>query len=377
MKFDELKKYMWIFVLAVLIIAVYKTFDNIGIIFVAIGKFLSLFTPVVVAFGIAFLMSPMCQRAENFYGGRKTKFLKKHKRGMGVLTGYLIVIAVIAAVFWLVVPQLVTNIKEFVVQVPTLVGKAVNYINSFGFVTIRRSEILKSLTFEKLFYNFDFSNVNQYAASVAGVSGRLFKMLLSVIISIYILTDKDSFKRIAVRISHLYINERTRGFISKYFKMACDFVYKYVYCQFIDAAIVFVLAFIALLILGSKYALVLAFMVGLFNVIPYFGAAIAVACTVLVTIVTSTFANGIIALVVLVVLQQVDANLIQPRLVRQVLSVKPFWVLCAILVGGDLFGFVGILLAVPFVAFLKVVVSDFLSWQEQNKLQRQSEKSQL
>ncbi len=367
MKFEELKKYMWVFVLAVLIIAVYKTFDSIGVIFGVIVSILSVFSPVVVAFCIAFLLFPMCRWMETVYQKVKIPFVKKYRRGLGVLSVFAILIFIIALIMWLLIPRLAVNIKEFVLNIPYLARRAIEYVNGFGFVNIDAKEFIENFSITKWINNFDFSNVNKYVESVAGASGTVIDLVLSVIISIYILIDRDALLTNAKRVLRLLIKENHRKVMSRYLKMACNFVYKYVYCQLIDATVVFILAFVILMILDVKYALVLAFILGILNLVPYFGAFIAITSAVLITIATSSFAKGLIVLASLVVLQQVDANLIQPRLVRHVLSVKPFWVLCGVLVGGDLFGILGIILAVPVMAFFKAIITEYLEYTERKQ----------
>ncbi len=367
MKFEELKKYMWVFVLAVLIIAVYKTFDSIGVIFTAVLNVLSVFSPVAVAFCIAFLLFPMCRWMETVYQKVKIPFIKDHRRGIAVLSIFAIIIFLIALVMWLLIPRLAVNIKEFVLNVPQLVRKAIKYVNGFGFVNINAKDFIENFSITKWINDFDFSNVNKYLQSVRGASGTVIDLALSVIISIYILIDRDALLFNAKRVCRLFIKQNHRNSLVRYLKMASNFIYKYVYCQLIDATVVFILAFIILMILNVKYAIVLAFILGILNLVPYFGAFIAIASAVLITIVTASFGKGIIVLIALVLLQQVDANIIQPRLVRHVLSVKPFWVLCGVLVGGDVFGILGIVLAVPVIAFFKALITEFLEYQENKK----------
>lgn len=367
MRFAELKKYMWVFVLAVLIIAVYKTFDSIGIIFTAFLNVLSVFSPVVVAFCIAFLLFPMCRWMETIFEKAKIPFVKKHRRSIAVLSVFTIIICLIALAMWLLIPRLAVNIKEFVLNIPQLIRQAIKYLNSFGFVSINSKDFINSFSITKWLNDFDFSNVNKYVQSVKGASGTIVDVALSVIISIYILIDRDALLSSAKRVFRLFIKQNHRNTLARYLKMASNFIYKYVYCQLIDAMVVFILAFIVLMILDVKYAIVLAFMLGILNLVPYFGAFIAMASAVLITIVTASFGKGIIVLVALIILQQVDANIIQPRLVRHVLSVKPFWVLCGVLVGGDVFGIIGILLAVPTMAFFKAIITEFLEYQENKR----------
>lgn len=367
MKFDELKKYMGFFIVAVLLIAVYKTFDSIGLIFSALGDFVSVFRPIIMAFAIAFLLFPLCKKVEVLYEKCKIKFIRKHRRGLSVLSVVFLLILTLGLIIWIILPKLIVNVKELIAQLPELLKSLIIYINSFGIIELDYKEIFQSFSLDKLFMEFDFNNVNKYAQSVAGASGTVIDFFISVIISIYALIDRDSLMKNAKRIVRITIKDAPRSRLAHYLKMACNFVYRYLSCQLIDGVVVFALAFIVLLILDVKYGVVFSVMLGLFNLVPYFGAFIAIASTVLVTLVSSGFTKALIVLVALVVLQQVDANIIQPRLVRHVMEVKPFWVLCAILVGSALFGMIGILLAVPFIAFSKTLINEYLDYREKKQ----------
>ena len=102
-------------------------------------------------------------------------------------------------------------------------------------------------------------------------------------------------------------------------------------------------------------------MVGSFNLIPYFGAIIAVFISALITLVTSGFMNALILVAVLIVLQQLDANIIQPRLVANSLSIKPLYVILGVILGGGLFGIIGMFLGVPMVALGKNIIDDIIT----------------
>ena len=107
-----------------------------------------------------------------------------------------------------------------------------------------------------------------------------------------------------------------------------------------------------------KYAPLLALMLGSFNLIPYFGAITATVLSALITVFTKSFASGVAVAVVLTILQQVDANIIQPRLLSDSLNIKPVCVIFAIILGGGLFGVIGIIFAVPSFALIKIICTD-------------------
>ena len=101
-------------------------------------------------------------------------------------------------------------------------------------------------------------------------------------------------------------------------------------------------------------------MIGAFNLIPYFGAIVAVFISALITLVTSGFMNAIVLVVVLIIVQQLDANLIQPRLVASSLAIKPLLVIFGVIIGGGLFGVLGMFIGVPAVALISNIVTDLV-----------------
>ena len=115
-------------------------------------------------------------------------------------------------------------------------------------------------------------------------------------------------------------------------------------------------------IMGIKYAPLLGFFIGLFNMIPYIGAIIAVVISALVTLITGGLSQAIWMLVVVIILQQIDANIINPRIVGQSLKISPLLVLVAVTVGGAYFGILGMFLAVPIIAVLKILVEDYINY---------------
>ena len=141
-----------------------------------------------------------------------------------------------------------------------------------------------------------------------------------------------------------------------------------------DAIIVGILVTIAMSIMGIKYAPLLGFFIGLFNIIPYVGAIIAVSVSALITLITGGLTQAIWMLIVVVILQQIDANIINPKIVGQSLEVSPLLVLLAVTVGGAYFGMLGIFLAVPVAAIIKIITEDYVNYKLAKKqLQKNKE----
>lgn len=154
--------------------------------------------------------------------------------------------------------------------------------------------------------------------------------------------------------------DKTYKNIDKYFNHSNEIFFKFIASQFLDAVVVGILVTIAMSIMKIKFAPLLGFMIGLFNMIPYFGAIIAVAIAALITLITGGFAQTVWMLIVVIILQQIDANIINPKIVGKSLKISPLLVIFAVTVGGAYFGVLGMFLAVPVIAVIKIVVEDYI-----------------
>ena len=130
--------------------------------------------------------------------------------------------------------------------------------------------------------------------------------------------------------------------------------------QLLDSFIVAILLFIAFSILGIKYAIVLALVIGLMNLIPYFGAIIGITSAGIVTLITMGLPSALILVAVSIIIQQLDANIINPKLLSSAVNLSPILVIISVTIGGAYFGPIGMFLSVPVCAILKVIVMDYL-----------------
>lgn len=126
-------------------------------------------------------------------------------------------------------------------------------------------------------------------------------------------------------------------------------------------------------ILGVKYAILLGFMIGLFNLIPYLGAIIAVVIAGLITLLTGGLYQAIWMLVIVIILQQIDANIINPKIIGNSLQISPILIIFSVTLIGSYFGIMGMFLAVPIVAVIKLMINDFIKYKENTKQEETSE----
>ena len=142
--------------------------------------------------------------------------------------------------------------------------------------------------------------------------------------------------------------------------MYLEYFFKFLSSQVLDGIVVGVLTSIAMSILGVKYAVLLGFFIGLFNLIPYFGAIFAVAISAVITLVTGGIAQAIWMVIIVTILQQIDANIINPKITGDSLKISPLLVIFAVTVGGAYFGVLGMFLAVPIATVIKIILEDYI-----------------
>ena len=129
--------------------------------------------------------------------------------------------------------------------------------------------------------------------------------------------------------------------------------------------------------MGVRYAPLLGFMIGLFNMIPYFGAIIAVIIAAIITLITGGLSQAIWMVIVVTILQQIDANIINPKIVGDSLKISPLLVILAVTVGGAYFGVLGMFLGVPVIAVLKILINDYIDYKNKAKLNKEIENKEI
>jgi len=220
----------------------------------------------------------------------------------------------------------------------------------------------------KQYFNLDM--IIQYAIGAVNAVTSIFDIFVAVIVSVYILSERDEILGFLKKFACAIFKDRTYKNIDKYFNNSNEIFFKFIASQFLDAIVVGILVTIAMTIMGIKYAPLLGFFIGLFNMIPYVGAIIAVAISAVITLITGGLTQAIWMLIVVIILQQIDANIINPKIVGQSLKVSPLLVIFAITVGGAYFGMLGMFLAVPVSAVVRILVEDYVDFKLAEKIKK-------
>lgn len=366
-------KWLYWFTLIVAIVIVYKVLDNFTDIGGWLNELMKVIKPFLMALLLAYLLYIPCRKIEGLY--RKNKILRKKARGLSVATTYILAILIIALLVKTLVPMLSKSILELAGNLPGYYESAIKYIEELPEDNILKNDIvqeaitkLQEIDITKL---LDLDNLTMYIEKVIGIANGIFSTFVTIVVSIYILLERGEILKFIKRLNNSLFNEKNCRRINRYFEKGNEIFFKYISGQVLDAIVVGIIMSIALSIMNVRYALLLGFLIGLFNLIPYFGAIIAVIVTSLITIFTGGFMQAIWVAIILIVLQQIDANIINPKILKDALKISKILIIFSITIGGAYFGVLGMFLGVPVIAVIKMMIYDYIETNEKNYEQKE------
>ena len=331
-------------------------FDHVWAFF---SKVISLATPFFFGFGLAYLLGPLMHKFEWLFGRFVFKNGKHRKltRALSIVLAMAILLSVVCLIFVFMVPELVTSIQS-----------AVNYITNYLRNNAAQLEQLLSrvngyfaedifvFEGEQLLFAWEsivttlLGNVNGLVGNIFVISSAIFGTLLDLLVGIitafYILMDKE---RIAAQIKKMGYSLIARDRFEEmiFWTRRANRIFKgFIIGKIIDSAIIGVLCYLGMLIFKMEYALLISIVIGVTNVIPFFGPFIGWGPCALLLLMVNPISAFWFSLFILV-LQQLDGNVIGPFILGDYVGVSALSIMIAIVIGGGLFGFVGMLVSVP------------------------------
>lgn len=361
-------KWMYLFLLAVAIILVYKFLDNFTAIGNAIGKFVGVISPFLAGALMAYLLYIPASRIEKKLLKSKKKVLKKKARGLSVFITFTIAILLIILLVNVILPIVTESVIELVNNFQNYWNTTISKLNELPEDSFLKSEKVTEAIREigKNIQNIDLKQyinpekITEYIKGVLGVASGIFDVFVTIIVSIYILLQRTQIIEFFKNVTIAIFGEKMYNQISKYVHNSNQIFFKFISGQLIDAVVVGILVTIAMSIIGVKYSILLGFMIGLFNIIPYFGAIVAVGLSILITIITGGLSQSFWMALVVIILQQIDSNIINPKIIGDSLEISPLLVIIAVTIGGAYFGVLGMFLAVPIAAVFKIIINDWI-----------------
>ncbi|TAH74822.1 MAG: AI-2E family transporter [Anaerolineaceae bacterium] len=326
--------------------------------------------PVILGFVFSYLMDPIVNFFEEKF--RKFKLFKKMKRPrtwaavLSVVIFFIALAALVSLLIFSVTDQLRLANFDDVIRLAEGYKKSLeSFYNSITQNMEKldiRSNQLEQYVEDTLtvvlnaLKSFAESTVN----AITNISGYLTTIIFGFIIGFYFIIDGKMFTRYLKKTFYALFSEKTNKKISLIL-YDLDYAFSgYVRGQLADAFVMMILISLVLSIIGVKFALVIGIFAGIGNLIPYFGPIVAYISTAIVCLINGEFQKLFIAIIVLIVIQFIDGNFIGPKLLSRSIKIHPLIIIVSLIFGSAIGGFLGMLLAVPVGAYLKLVFVRFV-----------------
>lgn len=373
-KLKEYSKWVAAFIFAVAVITVYKTYDNLSNIKDVIVTVLSAFKPFFIAFIIAYVLNLPAVRIKRVIDNLKFKnvdFLKKHSHGISIAVVYVVAVGLLTWAIYSLVPRMYMSLVDLVAAIPQYINTLIQMLANDDAIdnTVLEKALESALKgVDKFAGSIDLSQFGKYAVGVMNITSGVFSGVIALIASVYMLLDKENIKSGMIQFLAIFMrSEKKLQFVS-HARDVNDIFTNYIYSRLICCAIMAVASTIILSILRVEYALILGLFIGAMDMIPYFGSIISTVIAILVAFVTGGPVTGFTSAIVLLILQQIDGNILGPKVMGETLEIRPLWIIIAVTVGGSLFGFMGMLISVPVVAVLRILFLELVKMYEEQKV---------
>lgn len=328
-----------------------------------ISFIIKLLLPLIVGIAIAFIINvPMKQIERKVFNIDKRKH-KKMIRVISLVLSIVIIFGVIGLILFLVIPELISAIN----MVGQTIPKDFTWVND---IANKLSDLYPSL--EQYIKEIDTKSLIETSINSAGnfvtviigflssLISRIIIFFIGFILSIYILLDKENLARQCNKLMTAFVSDDVRNNVIKVVKLSNTTFTNFITGQCLDAILIATLLFIIMSLLHIPYALIIAVLFAVTALIPYIGAFIALAVGVLLIAVT----NPIMSLwyvIIFFALQQLDENFTYPKIVGKSVGLPALWALLAALIGGSVFGFIGVIISIPLSSIIYALFREYVN----------------
>ncbi|MBR4200644.1 MAG: AI-2E family transporter [Oscillospiraceae bacterium] len=341
-----------------------------------IGKILSALGPVFAGFVFAYLLAPAASMLEKRFEKWMRKAVEKHPKLSAlprVISSFLVVLLFIGSITLLVIvtfSQVVSGVSTAIDKLPHYFDLIIEHIQK---LLRTDNNIMRYLN--ELQAKFSASDLGMGKVDTMDVSQRFLSLLASgaagtfyfvydtvvgFVIAVYLLISRDRFLRQWKQILYAVCKPKTAAWIDKQMTAANQTFGTAVLGKLIDSVIIGMICFIGISIIGVPYSTLIAVIIGVTNVIPYFGPIFgAIPCVLLILMESPP--KALYFLIFVVALQQFDANILDPRIVGKSIGLPAFWELFACMLGGGLFGIIGLIIGVPLFAVVYTIIKQLVT----------------
>ena len=351
----------------------YVVITNIGVIYAKIKDFVGILSSVIFGAVFAYLMNPLMKLVERLVeriwrnSNITERGMKRLKRTIGVVVSVLVFLAIIYALFAMVVPELIESLSETFSSenLQNFYERSTAWLNNIAKGTPIEDWVLEHdpirVIFDWVTQELDLINTLSTALTeVYGVLKVVFNMLIGIVIAVYLLLSKERFQAQSKKLVVAMFRQQRADRIFEIARLTNRSFGGFIVGKLIDSLIIGVISYIGMIILRLPYALVSSVFVGLTNIIPFFGPLIGIVIGGVLILLQDPLACLYFVIFELA-LQQVDGNIIGPRILGERLGISDFWILVSITLFGGLFGFPGMILGVPVFTVIYALISQAIN----------------
>lgn len=343
----------------------------------SINRFISIITPVIYAFLIAYLLYQPIKFIEKYLNKRISSKNKKNKdysrlvRTLSISIVFIVTIIILIIVYNYLIPPMLQNIKNIIASLPEFQEKLIMWVN----------EAVERLNSK----NIDIENTGKLSKEIidrigvisekilggivsvlSNLSSFLVNFVVTVILVIYFLIYKEVLVRQIRKVRDVLLPKSVGTALTIFLHDLDNIVGRFLVGEILDSTIVGIVSTVLLLIIKHPFAVLIGFIAGITNVIPYVGPIIGAALAFFFGIFTS-IPLGVMGAVLLLLYQQIDGNLVQPKIVGDQIGLSPVWILIAVLIGGSYFGALGMILSMPVAGLMRVYLNRYARYKNERK----------
>lgn len=360
----------------------FTAMQNFGVVLEILTKIYKIFSPLIAALCIAFVLNILLVALETkvfkFWDKAKRKIILKLKRPVCLTLTYLLALGLLSLLILVVIPDIIETITYLAGKMPSVAVKVRDWIEAL----LARFNIDSALPESKINWNALASTITGWISGSSGkivnsavsitssVFSGVFDTVFSLVISVYILAQKEKIGGFVKRMANTFLPSKTNNFIMYISSKTYDLFSRFIGGQLIEAVILGTLCFIGMTIFRLPNALIISVLISVTALVPIVGAAIGAVLGFLLIVITDPL-KALLFVIFFIILQQLEGNLIYPKVVGKAVGLPGILVVSAVMIGGNIGGVLGTLISVPTVAVLYTLLRELMEFSNDKSLPQQ------
>lgn len=325
-----------------------------------IKDFIKTLSPFILGVFLAYILNPLISVLEDKLNT---------KRGLSIFISMIILMLTIGIVILFITPILVESIIDLFNQMPNHLEQIQKFldfkakeINESSIVDLEKFILTQVEVLKPELIELSKTIINKAISTTVSITSILINSILSLVVCIYVLIDKENYILYFKKLSKILLREKSDK-LSDFIKLFNEKVGKYIIAKVLDSLFIGLVAIIGLYILNTKYAVLMGLIIGITNMIPFFGPFIGGIPTIILNLFYSP-QKALLVAIFIIILQQIDGNIISPKFIGPRVGINPFITLFSVSIGGVYFGVLGMILAMPIAGILKHYIDKMILFYE-------------